>query len=82
MIGSTLVEQKAAALFLFSSIETGLFRVERALPTPGQRQQTNLDPFDGSRCQRIVGKHLSIYNNRVSMDEDRKSGFYPDEPII
>ena len=38
MIGSTLIEQKAAALFLFSSIETGLFRVERALPTPGQRQ--------------------------------------------
>ena len=36
MIGSTLIEQKAAALFLFSSIETGLFWVERALPTPGQ----------------------------------------------
>ena len=30
MIGSTLIERKAAALFLFSSIETGLFRVERA----------------------------------------------------
>ena len=48
MINSTLTEQKAAALFLFSSIETGLFRVERALP----------------------------------MDENRKSGFYPNEPII
>ena len=45
MIGSILIEQKAAG-FLFSSIETGLFRVERALPTPGQRQYTNLDPFD------------------------------------
>ena len=37
MIGSKLIEQKATALFLFSPIETGLFRVERALPTPGQR---------------------------------------------
>ena len=37
MIGSTLTEKKASALFLFSSIETGLFRLERALPTPGQR---------------------------------------------
>ena len=36
MIGSMLIEQKAAVLFLFSSIETGLFRVEKALPTPGQ----------------------------------------------
>ena len=32
MIGSTLIEQNAADRFLFSSIETGLFRVERALP--------------------------------------------------
>ena len=47
MIGSTLIEQKAAALFLFSSIETGLFRIERALSIPGQRQWTNLDPYDG-----------------------------------
>ena len=38
MIGSTLIEQKVAALFLFSSIETGLFRVEKAFPTPGQRE--------------------------------------------
>ena len=41
MIGSTLIERKAAALFLFSSIETGLFRVERASPTPGQHHQRN-----------------------------------------
>ena len=34
MIDSTLMEQKAAALFLFSSIETRLFRVEIALPIP------------------------------------------------
>ena len=47
MIGLTLIEQKAAELFLFLSIETGLFRVERALPTPVQRQHTNLNPFDG-----------------------------------
>ena len=33
-------------------------------------------------CQRVVGKRLSIQNNRVSMDENRKSGFYPNEPII
>ena len=32
MVGSTLTEQKAAVLFLFSSIETGLFQVEKALP--------------------------------------------------
>ena len=43
MIGSTLIERKAAALFLFSSIETGLFQVERALPTPGQHHlKTNV----------------------------------------
>ena len=47
MMGSTLIEQQAAAVFLFSSIETGLFRVEKALPTPGQREQTIVDPFDG-----------------------------------
>ena len=47
MIGSTMTEQKTAALLLFSSIEIGLFWVERALPTPRQRQQTNFDPFDG-----------------------------------
>ena len=35
MISSTLIEQKAAALFLFSSNETGLFWVERALPHQG-----------------------------------------------
>ena len=34
-----------------------------------------------ARFQRVVGKRLSIQNNRVSMDENRKSGFYPDEPI-
>ena len=38
MIDSILIEQKAATLFLFSFIETGLFWVERALQTPGQRQ--------------------------------------------
>ena len=30
MIGSILIEQKAAALFLFSSMQTRFFRVERA----------------------------------------------------
>ena len=34
MIGSTLIEEKVATLFLFLSIETGLFQVERALPKP------------------------------------------------
>ena len=33
-------------------------------------------------CQRVVGKRLSIQNNRVSIDENRRSGFYPNEPII
>ena len=82
MISSTLIEQKAAALFLFSSIETGLFQVERALPTPGQRQQTNFDPLMVAGCQRVVGKRLSLQNNHISMDENGKSCFYPDEPII
>ena len=75
MIGSTLTEQKVAALFLFSSIEIGLFQVERALPTPGHILMV-------ARCQRVVGKCLSIWNNRVSMDENRKSVFFPDELII
>ena len=33
MIGSTLIERKAAVLFLFPFIETGLFRVEKARAT-------------------------------------------------
>ena len=32
--------------------------------------------------RRVVGKRLSIQNNLVSMDENRRSGFYPSEWII
>ena len=71
MINSTLIEQKAAVLFLFSPIETGLFQLERALPTPG-RHQTILDPFDG--CLVLAHHWQGPYN--------RKHGFYPDEVII
>ena len=82
MIGSTFIERKAAALFLFSSIETGLFRVERACQHQGNIiKQTSLNK-PTVLFQRVVGKRLSIQNKRVSMDEIRKSGFYPNEPII
>ena len=37
----TLIELKAAVLFLFSSIETELFRVEMPLPTPRNGHQAN-----------------------------------------
>ena len=47
MIGSTLIKRKVAVLFLFSSIDTGLFQVERTLSSPEQRHQTKLDPFNG-----------------------------------
>ena len=40
MIGSKLSEQKAAASFLFLSIQTGFLQIAKPLPTPGQRQQT------------------------------------------
>ena len=33
-------------------------------------------------CQGVAGKRLSVQNNRISMDENRKSGFYPGKPII
>ena len=46
MIRSTLIEQKAAALFLFAFIETRLFRAERTLTITGQLQYANLDPND------------------------------------
>ena len=42
MISSTLTEQKTAALFQGPSIETGLFGIERALPTPGQGQHLHV----------------------------------------
>ena len=42
MIGSTVTERKAAALFLLSSIETGLFGIERTLTTPEQHHYTNV----------------------------------------
>ena len=52
MFGSTLIEQKAAALFPF-----GLFGVERTLLTPGQCQYINLDVSDGClvsvRCWQV-----------------------------
>ena len=64
MIGSTLIEQKAAALFLFSSIVTG--------HQGNIIKQTSLN----------VGKRFSVQSSRVSMDENRRSGFYPYEPII
>ena len=72
MIGSTLIEQpgKTAALFLFSSIETELFRVKRDLPTPGQRQQTNLDPFDG--CQVSAGRWQAPFDLEQSCLDGRK----------
>ena len=86
MIGLTLIERKAAALFLFSSIETGLFRVERPCQHQGniikQTPLNNVIKQPTVRCQRDVGKRLSIQNNRVLMDENRKSGVYPNEPII
>ena len=71
MISSTLIERKAAASFLFSSIETGLFRVERALQHQDNIiKETSLNK-PTVRCQRVVGKRLSIQNNRVSMDEKK-----------
>ena len=75
MIGSTLIEHKANALFLFLPIKTGLFQVERVLPTPEQCQIV-------AWCQGVIGKHLSIQKNHISMDENRTSGIYPDELII
>ena len=58
MISSTLTEQKTVALFLFWSIKTGLFQIERALQvytravssnkagclTSGHRWQVPLNP--------------------------------------
>ena len=79
MICSTLIEQKATA-----SIETGLIL---GLKGPCQNQdnvnkQTSIF-FMVVQCQHVVGKRFSIQNNHVSMDENRKkSGFYPDQPII
>ena len=75
MICSTLIEQKAAALCLFSSIKTGLFRVERALPRPGYVSKQTSTNMMVARCQCVVGRHLSIQNNRVLMDENSKSVF-------
>ena len=76
MIGSPLTEQKTSALFLYSSIETGLYRVERTLPTPGNVNKQTSTLLKVAPCQRVVGKRLSIWNNRVSMDESRKSVFF------
>ena len=61
MIHSTVTEQNAAALLLFSAIKTELFKIERVLPRFGQRQQTQVV----SPCQYIVGKHILIQNTVI-----------------
>ena len=65
MIGSTLIEQNASGLFSFSSIETRLFL--------GNVSEQTLIHLIFVRRQRVVGKHLSIHNNRVLMDDKRSS---------
>ena len=75
MIGST-------ALFLFSSIETGLLRLNGPYQHRGNVSKQILSHMMVARCQRVAGKHLSVWNNRISRDENRKSGFYLDEPSI
>ena len=81
MIGSTLAEETAVAMFLFSYIETGLFGLKGPCQHQGDANKQTSTPLMVARCQRIVGKRLSIQNNRVSMDENGKIGFYPGEPI-
>ena len=68
MISSILIEQKVVAFFVFLSIETGLFRVERALPTPGKRQCANLDPPD---CFLVSEHHWQVPFN---LDQSRVDG--------
>ena len=54
MIDSTLTEQKAAALFLFSSIETRLFADERALPTLNGIKDLSLVYFLNTKANIVV----------------------------
>ena len=84
MIGSTLIEQKAAALFPFHPSKQDCFGLKGPCQHQGMRnviKQTST-LLMVTLCQRVLGKRLSIKDNRVLTDENRKRGFYPGEPII
>ena len=72
MICSTLIEQKAAALFLFSSIETGLFWAERALPTLGQRRKQTLFVLLFAVCNVSVRRWQAPFNPEQSRYNGKK----------
>ena len=82
MIDSTLIEQKQLRCFYFHPLKQDCFRLKGSCQQQGNAiKQISLNK-PAARCQHVVGKRLSIQNNRISMDENRKNGFYPDQPII
>ena len=75
MIGSTLIEQTQPRCFYFHPSKQDCFGLKGPCQHQGNLNKQTSAFFMVARCQRVVGKHLSIQNNRVSIDENRKSGF-------
>ena len=82
MTGSILIEQKQLRCFYFHPSKQDCFGLKGPWQHQGNVNKQTSILLMVARCQCVVGKCLSVLNNRVLMDENRKSGFYRDEPII
>ena len=76
MIGLTLTERQAAACFCFRRLKQDCFKLKEPYQHQGNIiKQTSLNNVIKQTGFPVVGRRFSIQNNRVSIDENRKSSF-------